>query len=115
VARARATAPQPGSIGRIVDESVFRSAAYLVSAETAVTAARVNASHLPSVVMFGERWSSAELIAIDKDADIALLRLTKPAGDTPLELDPDARQARAGRRSRRAAGSWAPSPPPGPA
>jgi hypothetical protein len=71
-------------------------AAYLVAPTLLVSSARLLASASPTQqVTFGTIAIDATIAAIDEDADIALLRLARPAPATPLALDPDVRQGEA--------------------
>jgi hypothetical protein len=64
---------------------------YLVAPDQVVTTARWLANNPRPIVSFGG-WRPAELVAVDEEADIALVRLSEPLREPPLEFDPDVRQ-----------------------
>jgi hypothetical protein len=80
--------PNQHTIWAIPDEHGNRIAyrAYLVAPDRVVTAARWLTSTPPPTAFY------EEVVAIDEDADIALLRLFKPFELKPLEFNPDVRQ-----------------------
>jgi hypothetical protein len=63
---------------------------YLVRPDQAVTTARWLADPRPTVSFGG--WRPVAIVAVDDDADIALVRLREPVRDPALEFDPDVRQ-----------------------
>jgi hypothetical protein len=68
-------------------------AMYLVSPDHAVSCARIGTAPFPLVV--GEKQHGARIVAVDEDADIALLELAPPTSDTPYDLRLDVDQGQA--------------------
>jgi hypothetical protein len=80
------------SIHTLTDKTGVGHPAYLVAPNQVVTAARWLAGTPTPFVSFRDYTQATEIIAIDDDADIALLRLSELVNEPPLELDPDVRQ-----------------------
>lgn len=80
------------SIHTLTDTTGVGHPAYLVAPSQVATAARWLAGTPTPTVSFRDYTQTTEVIAIDEDADIALLRLSELASEPPLELDPDVRQ-----------------------
>ncbi len=67
-------------------------AAYLVAQTLAATSAALVRDGAPSALVFGGASYGVTVVAVDEEADVALLELDRPATVLPVALSPDARQ-----------------------
>src|SRR5207302_1660045 len=77
--------PNLGSIALGPPDRTQGGVSYLVADYRAVT----NALGLGSILVRFPQLTTADIIALDEDADIALLALREPTGQPPLELEPE--------------------------